>query len=150
MKFVFKRRMIFLAFVIFLFESCSKKDITNTTPPSPPSPPVLPPPTQCENKPVINVTLMPVGNLSVGRINMLTAYAVNKILFIGGYPENGIHAYDPIPVDIYDLVTNTWSTVSINGNESFRDGAAVASVGNKILFAGGGDPVGDFQTSKVD
>jgi len=102
----------------------------------------------CSNRPEISARLVPVASLSAGRTHMLTASAGNKILFVGGYPKGGIYWSDAVPVDVYDLLTNTISRITLDPN--WRDGAAIAAVGNKILFAGGGDAMGDLSTSIVD
>lgn len=76
--------------------------------------------------------------LSVARSNLSTASAGNKILFAGG--SNGI--WDPSDgetefftrVDIYDAFTNTWSTAELS---EARSHITAASIGNKVIFAGG-------------
>lgn len=141
--------MIFL-FLVLIFESCSKNDPgTNTviTPPPAPLPPSFPG-SYCDGRPIITARLVPIGSLSTPRGGMLCATAGNKILFVDGDKPGGTWWYEPSIVDIYDIVTHTWSGVTIHGG--FRTGAAIASVGNKIFFAGGGDGVGDNQTSRVD
>jgi len=115
----------------------------------------LPPVTACyNNRPVINATLTPLGYLSSARIKLFTASAGNKILFIGGMHSRQNWWNEPVPADIYDISNNTWSVhwlVPDNPQFThFRLGAAIASVGDKILFAGGGDGMGDNQTSRVD
>ena len=106
------------------------------------------------NRPIINATLTPVGYLSSARIKLFTASAGNKILFIGGMHSGQNWWNEPVPADIYDISNNTWSVhwlVPDNPQFThFRFGAAIASVGDKILFAGGGDAMGDNQTSRVD
>jgi len=92
--------------------------------------------------------------LSSARTKIMSASAGNKILFIGGMHSGQNWWNEPVPVDIYDFSNNTWSLhllVPDNPQLShFRVGAAIASVGNKILFAGGGDGFGDNQSSRVD
>ena len=106
------------------------------------------------NRPIINATLVPIGTLSSARTKIMCASAGNKILFIGGMHSGQNWWNEPVPVDIYDFSNNTWSLhllVPDNPQLShFRVGAAIASVGNKILFAGGGDGFGDNQSSRVD
>jgi len=108
----------------------------------------------CDNRPIINATLVPIGTLSSARTKIMSASAGNKILFIGGMHSGQNWWNEPVPVDIYDFSNNTWSLhllVPDNPQLShFRVGAAIASVGNKILFAGGGDGFGDNQSSRVD
>ena len=110
--------------------------------------------TSCDNRPIINATLVPIGTLSSARTKIMCASAGNKILFIGGMHSGQNWWNEPVPVDIYDFSNNTWSLhllVPDNPQLShFRVGAAIASVGNKILFAGGGDGFGDNQSSRVD
>jgi hypothetical protein len=86
---------------------------------------------------------------------MQCASANNRILFIGGWYEGGNRWYDPIPVDIYDISSNTVSIYYLIPDDPqkfsyFRFGASIASVGNKILFGGGGDGMGDNLSSEVD
>src|SRR6187399_2367933 len=106
------------------------------------------------NRPIINATLVPIGTLSSARTKIMCASAGNEILFIGGMHSGQNWGNEPVPVDIYDFSNNTWSLhllVPDNPQLShFRVGAAIASVGNKILFAGGGDGFGDNQSSRVD
>jgi hypothetical protein len=98
----------------------------------------------CDNRPVINARLVPIGSLSVGRIGLVSATAGNKILFAGGM---SMGAYSS-RVDIYDITNNSWSTAELSKPE--RQGMAVATIGNKIFFAGGGDNDNGFTTSRVD
>ena len=108
----------------------------------------------CANRPVINVNLIPIGNLSSARIGLQCATAGNKILFIGGSHSGQNWWNEPVPVDIYDISNNTWSVhLLVPDNPQFthfRYGAGVTSVGNEIFIAGGGDGFGDNQTSRVD
>ena len=155
MKSYLKRGMIFFLFIAFVFSSCSKIETkrTNSTI-YPPPPPTTPSIVVCENRSVINATLVPVGNLSSARINAQCASAGNKILFIGGWHSGQNWWNEPVPVDIYDISSNTWSTHFLVPEDPqfthFRFGAGVASVGNKIFIGGGGDAFGDNQSSKVD
>jgi len=85
---------------------------------------------------------------------MLSAAAGNKILFIGGMHSGQNWWYEPVPADIFDISNNSGTVHYIVPDDPqfthFRDGAAIASVGNKVLFAGGGDAIGDNQTTQVD
>jgi len=65
-------------------------------------------------------------------------------LFAGGMSQGAYSSR----VDIYDVTTNRWSTAELTKPE--RQAMAVASVGNKILFAGGGDNDMGGTTSRVD
>jgi hypothetical protein len=74
---------------------------------------------------------------------MAAAVAGNKVMFAGGY-----YTTDPGTgqqrtfnrVDIYDVSANAWSTDTLS---VARQGMVAATVGDKVLFAGGGK-------SKVD
>ena len=98
----------------------------------------------CSIRPVINPRLVPIGSLSEGRIGLVSASANNKIVFAGGMVSGGYSSR----VDIYDITTHTWSTAELTQPE--RQGMAVATVGNKILFAGGGDNDNGATTTRVD
>jgi hypothetical protein len=89
--------------------------------------------------PACTMQLTPFGNLSIARSEVVTAAAGNKILFAGGYVFdnsilNGINDIPQTRVDIYDKVSQTWSTAELS---QARFGMAVAVLGNKIFFAGG-------------
>ena len=71
--------------------------------------------------------LIPVGTLSINRTNSAAATSGNKLLFAGG-------GFLSSRVDIYDLITQTWSTAELS---EARTGIGAVTVGNKILFAGG-------------
>lgn len=141
---------------IFIFMSCSKENMqanqSNNNSSNPPSNPLIS--TPCSNRSEINATLIPIGQLSSARMGIKCAAAGNKILYIGGWHDGANYWNEPVPVDIFDISANSWSQHSlVPENPSFtyyRFGAAIATVGNKILFAGGGDPIGDNQTARVD
>ena len=82
------------------------------------------------NRTVINAKLVPFGTLSQARILISVGAAGNKILFAGGAGEFGVSSR----VDIYDVVTRTWSTTELSKP---RYNMGVATLGNKIFFAGG-------------
>ncbi len=136
--------------------SCSKENPQVNppvyNPPDPPPDPVISIP--CGSRAEINLTLIPVGRLSSARAGIQCAHADGKILFFGGWHDGQNSWNEPVPVDIFTISDNTWSTHLLVPENSqfthFRTGAAVAAVGHKILFAGGGDPIGDIQTSRVD
>ena len=140
-----------------ILNSCKKNKFVphpNTyvgPPPPPPSPSGSVP---CENRPIINARLVPIGSLSSGRTGSLAASAGNTILFIGGMHSGQNWWNEPVPADIYDISSNSWSVHMLVPDDPqfthFRDGAAIASVGNKIFFAGGGDVMGDNVTSQID
>jgi len=81
------------------------------------------------------------GSLSQAKF-VVPATAVDKLVFAGGYS-------DWVPtatVDIYNLSANAWSTAQISEK---RGRLTVATVGNKILYAGGTTNNGRF-SSRVD
>ena len=98
----------------------------------------------CDPRLDINARLVPIGSLSEGRMALVSASASNKILFAGGMVTGAYSSR----VDIYDVVTNIWTTAELTQPE--RQGMAVATVGNKILFAGGGDNDNGATTKRVD
>jgi hypothetical protein len=76
-----------------------------------------------------------IAELSEARINPAGVSLGNKIYFGGGCPLDGGLAETPSSrVDVYDATTNTWSTAELS---EARTSLAAASLGNKILFAGG-------------
>ncbi len=106
---------------------------------------VMPPPTACENfsRTEVNAQLIAFGNLSQPRVGMAVASAGNKIVFAGGMSNN----INSSRVDIYDIVTQTWSTAELS--EARYDIAAVAA-GNKIFFGGGEIGDGTWPVNTVD
>ena len=104
-----------------------------------------------ETRSVIQARLVPVGRLSIGRINIATAATNNKILFAGG----GSYIIDStgIPmrrIDIYDINNNTWSIKDLPDDPQWRADMGIATVGNKVLIAGGGFWGDDIYTDRVD
>ena len=81
--------------------------------------------------PKVFVGLVQVGKLSLKRYHVAAVAAGNKIFFAGGTLETGSLSSR---VDIYDVITKTWSIAELS--EPRSDIGAVV-VGNKILFAGG-------------
>jgi hypothetical protein len=94
----------------------------------------------------VNVTVTPVGNLSMQRSSIALATAGTKILFAGGWEPSIVSSSR---VDIYDYVLNTWSTAELS---EARSQMATATLGTKIFFAGGvkGNDMVDTLTSRVD
>jgi len=137
--------LILLFFTTFLLSSCGKGDEpgVNSSVYSPPPPPPVPV-YQCGNKPIIKLNLVQVGLLSIGRATLKCGAAGSKILFAGGWTP-GAHSSR---VDIYDTITKTWSIAELT--EPFRDGMAVASLGEKVFFAGGTNYDWVDLTSRVD
>ncbi|HEV8285703.1 MAG TPA: PKD domain-containing protein [Chitinophagaceae bacterium] len=83
------------------------------------------------------IQTIPFGNLSFSDYIVKIVTAGNKILFS-----------TDSRVDIYDTLTNTWSTTILSQARIFY---AVASSGNKAFFAGGRiDQDGWEQTTRVD
>jgi hypothetical protein len=70
------------------------------------------------------------NQLSEARNWLAAAATGNKILFAGGENNNG---YSKV-VDIYDVLTNTWSAAQLS---EARGHLAAAATGNKFLFEGG-------------
>ena len=83
------------------------------------------------NRPSVPAQLIPAGTLSQTRAFMAVASAGTKIVFAGGQ-GNGIGV--STRVDIFDFLTNTWTTAELS---QARYGIAPAVIGNKIFFAGG-------------
>jgi hypothetical protein len=98
----------------------------------------------CDNRPIINAALVPIGTLSDARIELVSATIGSKIFFAGGQSATGY----PSRVDIYDITTNTWSTAELSSVN--RLGMATATVGNKVFFAGGIELDNGITTSRVD
>jgi len=88
------------------------------------------------NRPIVSAQLIPFGKLSRNSVVPVIATAGNKILFTGGYPTGNFPAANT--VDIYDIVTEIWSTAQLSQG---RWEVGVAVLGNKIFFAGGQIPV---------
>jgi hypothetical protein len=94
------------------------------------------------NRPQLPAQLIPFGTLSQNRYDLSVASAGNKILFAGGsaLTMNPWGGYGSTRVDIYDLVTQSWSIAELSIG---RSEMAVAVSGNKIFFAGGTDNDGN-------
>jgi len=75
------------------------------------------------------------ANLAQARTNIAVGSSSNKIVFAGGwyFDFNFNQVYSNI-ADIYDAATGLWTRSTMSQK---RDTISVASVGNKILFAGG-------------
>lgn len=87
------------------------------------------------NRPQINARLIPIGTLNDPRKISVAAAVGNKILFAGGIPvPSGPGPNFSATVDIYDITTNTWSAARLS---QARSGMTVATLGNKVFFAGG-------------
>jgi hypothetical protein len=101
------------------------------------------------NRPIINAKLIPFGRLSEPGSGMAVASAGNKIVFAGAALAGNPANYGSSKVDIFDIVTQTWSTATLSTRRA--DVCALAA-GNKIFFAGGrlGDAGSDQHFSTVD
>ena len=82
------------------------------------------------NRAVINAQLVPFGTLSQARTLISVGSVGDKILFAGGAGEFGVSSR----IDIYDVITQTWSTAELSEP---RFNMGVATLGSKIFFAGG-------------
>ncbi len=86
------------------------------------------------------------GKLSKARTNIAVGAAAYKIVFAGGWYWDMMYSMVPAnTVDIYNTSTGIWSKTTLS---SKRDNVSAASVGNKIIFAGGTGNMGDV--NKVD
>ena len=131
-------------FMTLLLSGCRKnEDKTYPIGIDPPATEVVP----CPDRPIINATLVPVGSLYLERSEIKSATAGNKILFVGGSNANS-NSHPSLVVDIYDFVSNTWTTKKLEENS--RDGITVTASRDKIFMAGGGDFTSNTFTSRVD
>ena len=87
------------------------------------------------NRPFVQAQLIPIGTLSQSRWGVAVAAAGNKIVFAGGWIDNGNSTPSSARVDIYDIATASWTTAQLTEG---RFGIGVAVLGNKIFFGGGG------------
>ena len=81
-----------------------------------------------------NVRMIPFGQLSQARSGLVSATAGNKIIFAAGNECRDGRWNASTRVDIFDMITQTWTTAELSES---RSGFANAVVGNKILIAGG-------------
>lgn len=105
--------------------------------------------TQCDNnRPLIQAQLTALGSISISRYGVATVATGNKILFAGG---NTYYGYTPTAnvsrVDIYDVVTNTWSMAELSQPRSW---ITPVVLGNKVFFAGGFANTLSGVSSRVD
>ena len=99
---------------------------------------VVPPPSlscNISNRPIIQAQLIPLGTLSQSRFSFAIAGAGNKLVFAGGWINNGNSSPSSTRVDIYDIASGSWTIAQLSEG---RFGIGVAVLGNKIFFAGGG------------
>ncbi|MEP6617240.1 MAG: PKD domain-containing protein [Ginsengibacter sp.] len=71
--------------------------------------------------------LVPFGALSIPRDFVCAATAGNKVVFAGGNAATGISSR----VDIYDIITQSWSTAELSIPRSYL---VAATLGSKIFF----------------
>ena len=88
---------------------------------------------------VNTLEVLETATLSIPRMHMSAVAVGTKVLFAGGFElliEPGspaiLNSYSR--VDIYDTLTNTWSTAELS---EARGGMAHAVLGDKVYFAGG-------------
>jgi Secretion system C-terminal sorting domain/Galactose oxidase, central domain/Kelch motif len=81
--------------------------------------------------------------LSIPRANLTACSLGDKIYFAGGENANG----PSNRVDIYDVVTDTWTIDSLS---IARTNLSSASVGDLVLFAGGGNVTSSTVYKRVD
>lgn len=100
------------------------------------------------NRPFINVRLTPIGDLSIPRSGSADVLFGTKMLFAGGSVSIGQGGnFLSTRVDIYDFLTQQWSTAELS---EARVGMTTAASGNKILFAGGETMPGVTKSNRVD
>ncbi len=104
-----------------------------------------------ETRPEIQARLVPIGGLSVGRVNIVTAATDNKILFVGGISYRVDSTGIPMRrIDIYDINNNSWSVKDLPEDPTWRADMGIATIDNKVLIAGGGFWGDDIYTNRVD
>jgi hypothetical protein len=87
---------------------------------------------------VRTTTALPVG--SYGRSLGATAVVGSKVLFAGGFASTDL-------VDIYDTLTNTWTTGQLSLDRYYLAGIGI---GDRAFFAGGSSGSISKETSAVD
>jgi len=104
-----------------------------------------------DNRPLIQARLVPLGKLSICRVNIITSAANNKILFAGGsFCDIDYTGAPTHRVDIYDINSNSWSIKDLEGYPDYRLDMGIAASSNKIFIGGGGFWGDDIYTNKVD
>lgn len=74
------------------------------------------------------------GKLSKARSNIAVGSSGNKVVFAGGWYWDMMYSVLPSNnVDIYDASTGIWTKTTLSKK---RENIGVATVGNKIIFAG--------------
>jgi hypothetical protein len=99
-------------------------------------------------RPVINVTPQGIGNLTRSRFGMSVVFSGSKIFYAGGaFPSNSIpNGQSSSRVDIYDVVSQTWSTEELSQARYYT---AAAALNGKVFFAGG-FPSPSQASSRID
>jgi hypothetical protein len=87
------------------------------------------------NRPSIQARLIPIGTLSQSRTSFAIAATGNKLVFAGGWINNGSNSPSSARVDIYNISTGSWTIAELSEG---RFDIGVAVLGNKIFFGGGG------------
>ncbi|HEY0679826.1 MAG TPA: PKD domain-containing protein [Chitinophagaceae bacterium] len=96
------------------------------------------------NRPTITAQLIPVGTLSQARAWISVVSSGNKLFFAGGSygaPQGSSR------VDIYDVITNSWSSAELCTGRQF---IGTVAAGNKVFFAGGETGDGTWPVDSVD
>ena len=87
------------------------------------------------------------GKLSKARSNIAVGSSGNKVVFAGGWYWDMMYSVLPSNnVDIYDASTGIWTKTTLSKK---RENIGVATVGNKIIFAGGTGTMGDMKNVDV-
>ena len=91
------------------------------------------------------------AQLSEARQYLAAGAVGSKVLFAGGdsdlnFVYNGVYQGLSKTVDIYDAVSNTWTTAQLS---EARTGLGVAMAGNRVFFAGGQGKNGASQTVDI-
>jgi len=103
--------------------------------------------TECSSgRTPIYAQLIQIGSLSTTRVHMVTDTPVTKLVFAGGSLSAPTNISPSSRVDIYDTLTQTWSTAELSVP---RWKIATIAVGNKIFFAGGEYGSGGWRPSKT-
>src|SRR4030095_229123 len=99
------------------------------------------------NRALINAQLIQIGTIPKTRWGTAVASAGNKIIFAGGFTVYGYTPSSNISrVDIYDVITNSWSTAELSQP---RSRIRTAVLGNKVFFAGGSASIEKY-SARVD
>lgn len=90
---------------------------------------------------VVQAQLVPIGSLSIARINISVISAGNRIIIAGGHDAQNTYSR----VDIYNIQTNSWTIGELS---QARQEFSKATAGSKVVFAGGRS--GSILSSRVD